>query len=329
MKKLFVILALLTALLVIVSCDSSIDHDNFIPIVGPTDDPKNLPLTLEFRGKGKLYLQLEEEQYYQEFTGAYYELNGGERTEFKLGDTIEVSKGDIVTLYRRFLHIPGFGYCPLISIQCTADCFIYGNITSMIYVDKLTEYVAEKDACKFLFKGNTHIKLRNSSDFILSPTTLEESCYEGMFMNCTGLDKAPVLSSNTLAPYCYKSMFEGCVNLKEAPALPAHTKLEKFCYWNMFKGCSSLEKAPELPAEKLAEGCYNYMFYNCSKLNSISCNAKDITEHELEIGTYTLGWIDGVSSSGVFYRNADCDVWKVCETQKSGIPSGWTVKDNQ
>ena len=41
----------------------------------------------------------------------------------------------------------------------------------------------------------------------------------------------------------------------------------------MFYKCSSLTNAPKLPATTLAEYCYDYMFYDCSKLKEIYCNA--------------------------------------------------------
>ena len=34
----------------------------------------------------------------------------------------------------------------------------------------------------------------------------------------------------------------------------------------MFRGCTSLTTAPELPATTLADGCYYYMFRDCTKI---------------------------------------------------------------
>ena len=38
----------------------------------------------------------------------------------------------------------------------------------------------------------------------------------------------------------------------------------------MFRNCTSLTTAPELPATTLAESCYSYMFYGCTKLESVT-----------------------------------------------------------
>ena len=44
----------------------------------------------------------------------------------------------------------------------------------------------------------------------------------------------------------------------------------------MFNGCTSLTTAPELKAETLANSCYNSMFYNCIKLESVTMLATDV-----------------------------------------------------
>ena len=90
-------------------------------------------------------------------------------------------------------------------------------------------------------------------------------CFEGLFLKCTSLTKAPALPATELAGECYYRMFEGCTSLKEAPALPA-TTLAESCYENMFKGCTSLTQAPKLPATTLAEECYVRMFLGCASL---------------------------------------------------------------
>ena len=45
----------------------------------------------------------------------------------------------------------------------------------------------------------------------------------------------------------------------------------------MFRNCTSLTTAPELPATTLAESCYSYMFYGCTKLESVTMLATDVS----------------------------------------------------
>ena len=46
------------------------------------------------------------------------------------------------------------------------------------------------------------------------------------------------------------------------------TQNARFC--SLFDGCSVLTSAPELPATKLAGNCYEYMFYGCTKLSTVT-----------------------------------------------------------
>ena len=58
----------------------------------------------------------------------------------------------------------------------------------------------------------------------------------------------------------------GIVNAKDL-SLPA-TTLTEGCYSYMFDDCTSLTAAPELPATALAQYCYSAMFYNCTSLTT-------------------------------------------------------------
>ena len=151
----------------------------------------------------------------------------------------------------------------------------------------------------------------------LPAETLADFCYSEMFSGCTGLTAAPALPALTLADGCYKEMFNGCTELTSAPELPAMT-LAEVCYWNMFVGCTGLTASPVLGAPVLVKRCYETMFANCSKLNTITCLATNKgAENALS------NWVDGVASSGTFYK-ASAATW---ETGDSGIPSGWTTAD--
>ena len=57
------------------------------------------------------------------------------------------------------------------------------------------------------------------------------------------------------------------------------------------------------------------MFYNCSKLNSITCYATtNITTTNLN------NWVRGVSGTGTFRSSSSS--WP---TGDSGIPTGWSI----
>jgi hypothetical protein len=86
----------------------------------------------------------------------------------------------------------------------------------------------------------------------------------------------------------------------------------------MFQDCNSITTAPDLPATALADGCYKYMFYNCSSLNYI--DAAFVTSPNVN---YTYKWVENVASSGTFVKNPNAtwpDIWSA-----NCIPNGWTI----
>lgn len=125
----------------------------------------------------------------------------------------------------------------------------------------------------------------------------------------------------SVAPFAFQALFQNCVYLTFAEnlILPA-LNLGNTCYNIMFQGCLGLTTAPKLPATTLFSNCYRGMFRNCTNLNSITCLAIDISASYC-----TNSWVEGVSSTGTFVKNAAMNDWT---TGSSGIPNGWTVIDN-
>ena len=121
------------------------------------------------------------------------------------------------------------------------------------------------------------------------------------------------LIQTPLAISCYYQMFRGCTGLTSAPELPA-TTLAISCYYQMFSGCTGLTSAPELPATTLANICYHLMFNGCTRLSAIKV-------HFTSWGQYTTNWVNGVSTSGTFYKPS-----ALAKSYGTGkIPTGWTV----
>ena len=210
------------------------------------------PLTIEFINAGTITIT-------NPWSSLEYSKNDGEH--IKYSRTISVEAGDKISLYAKKSSNTSKVH---MNISCSSDCYLYGNIRSLIIEqEQLTEY-----AFSHLFGGNTYIKSNNEKKLTLPARTLADYCYYYMFYGCTNLTEAPALPATTLASFCYRSMFEGCTNLLEAPSLPAIT-LADSCYGGMFEECSSLTKAPLLPATKLADSCYNFMFYGCTNLTEV------------------------------------------------------------
>ena len=99
--------------------------------------------------------------------------------------------------------------------ECTDDCYVYGNVMSLISAtdyDHVTE-LTDDHTFRELFKDNTFIRNHPEKELLLPATTLTANCYRSMFEGCTALTKAPVLPAAELRQNCYQSRFEGCINL--------------------------------------------------------------------------------------------------------------------
>ena len=155
------------------------------------------------------------------------------------------------------------------NIQFDKDCYVYGNIMSLITstgYSTATTLTGSNSFCK-LFYDNIRLKSHATKQLLLPATTLAPSCYHGMFSRCTSLTTAPDLPATTLTAYCYAAMFNSCWLLTSPPTLPAETLAED-CYKSMFSDCICLTSAPTLPATTLAEWCYSSMFSGCTSLTT-------------------------------------------------------------
>ena len=256
-----------------------------------------------------------------------------------IGDKVSF-RGDNAT------YATGSGSDQYSKFSCNADCYIYGNVMSLIsstgYAEA-NELTGNYAFCQ-LFLNNTNIVNHPSKTLVLPATKLANHCYDQMFRACTSLTMAPELPATELKTYCYYGMFYGCTYLTTAPALPAMTlanncysymfkncesliaapalpatTLADKCYNNMFSGCTSLTTAPALPATMLKDLCYYQMFNNCHNLNNVTCLATNISA-----SSCTTHWLDGVALDGTL--NVAAGMRSTWSTSGS-VPAGWTIVD--
>ena len=199
------------------------------------------------------------------------------------------------------------------TISCTADCYVYGNIMSLI--DKTgfaTNKVLPTGTYTFynLFKDNTHLKNHPNAAYTLElpATTLKEYCYCNMFFGCAALVTPPALPATKLENSCYNAMFRSCFSMVTPPALPA-TELKNNCYQSMFDDCASLETTPRLPATELKKGCYNAMFKGCTSLKEawVKANVK-VGAPDDECDMMFYGCTN--ASTSKFYTDGTWSDWK-------------------
>lgn len=289
-----------------------------------------------------------------------YSLNGGAWTEYASGTGITLTNvGDKVSFRGNNVRYASGDIRDYYSyFSCDEDCYIYGNVMSLVNKDDFATNTNPTLTGTYTFchlfgnfdsstnqnAPNPHLYNHSSKTLVLPATTLASSCYNLMFSGCTSLTTAPALPATTLRQFCYYKMFEGCTSLTTVPStLPATTlfdhcygcmfqgctrlttaptlpatTLATRCYWNMFKGCTSLTTAPQLLASTLTDNCYRSMFEGCSNLNNVTCLATNISASD-----YTTDWLSGVAATGTFTK-ASGITWP---SGASGIPSGWTVQN--
>ena len=196
--------------------------------------------------------------------------------------------------------------------------YMFVSCTSLIAAPELPAATLANYCYYRMFENCTSL---TTAPKTLPATRCPSYCYCSMFNGCNSLTTAPELPATTIYGGCYNTMFLGCTSLKTVPKTLPATTLAVSCYGSMFEKCTSLTTAPELPATTLVNNCYTHMFYKCSKLNYIK--ALFTTDPVSDIYQYIPNWVDGVSSTGTFVKNADA-TWEV--TGPSGIPTGWNVK---
>lgn len=209
------------------------------------------------------------------------------------------------------------------SISCTADCYVYGNIMSLI--DKTgfaTNKVLPTGTYTFynLFKDNTHLKNHPNAAYTLElpATTLAEYCYRSMFSGCKALVTPPALPATKLENSCYNAMFRSCSSMVTPPALPA-TELKNNCYQSMFDNCKSLETTPRLPATELKKGCYYSMFEGCTSLKEAWVKADYKAGNP---GNECQYMFDGCKSGGILHTASTSTAW----APGTAMPSDWTIE---
>lgn len=300
-------------------------------------DMKKTPLTLKAKTAGTIVVE-------NPPVGMQYSKNGGATKWPVTSEPINVAIGDEVQFFGDGTSITSYGSNYVSITNGTADCYIYGNIMSLVDEENFATAttLTGNDAFYNLFPYNSHLYNHDTYELVLPATTLVDNCYASMFSGCTNLTTAPELPATTLAEACYSymlsgctslttapelpattladncyaSMFTGCTNLTTAPALPA-TSLADGCYYGMFAGCENLTTAPMLPATTLADYCYGYMFLGCKNLNSVTCLATDIS------ADWALdNWLSGVAATGTFTKAPGMSGWGAGD-----IPSGWATKD--
>ena len=117
---------------------------------------------------------------------------------------------------------------------------------------------------KLLIKGDSALGSSNRENTIHLTKNFN---VEGNIMSL--LYKDDFIDKTSINSHAFRALFENNPNLISAEnlVLPA-TILANGCYEYMFKDCTNLINTPILPATTLAETCYLAMFYGCTSLTT-------------------------------------------------------------
>jgi len=203
-------------------------------------DPYSTPLTLEAMEAGAV-VKFENES----GKSVTYRVNGGtpqiiEDEDYEnitlanVGDKVEFY-GDVSSYTTGSRDDPEESH-----ILCSKDCYVYGNIMSLIksvgFENETT--LTGKYTFRELFSGNTHIKNKTGYELLLPATTLAWRSYYRMFKGCTGLTSTPILPATTLTEQCYFFMFSGCTNLNKVTCLATDISASS-CTMNWLEGVAT------------------------------------------------------------------------------------------
>lgn len=179
-----------------------------------------------------------------------------------------------------------------------------------------------------MFRGCS--SLVTPPSFTQSPLTLDgRETMGGMFRECSSLTAAPsfeISSFGSTSVYSCLNMFYGCTSLVNASNIVLNAaNLADGCFKYMFYNCSALTAAPEIQATAFSgsvnhNGCLAYMFLNCSSLANIKVAFTSWTASGSS-DIYSTGWVSGVAQSGVF----ECPSALPVIVDIDHIPTGWRV----
>ena len=224
-SKAAIIILMIAMTFTVASCSNASNEASSSGSKGTTQPAidKETPLTLEFIDDGEITIT-------DPWSTLKYSKNGGLPTALE-GSSISVKKDDKIAFYAVESETT---HGKPMKINCSSDCYIYGNIMSLVTLDNsgswnpfavtLTQdyaftnlFYAEMDPCTGWYSDS--LQNHPSKKLYLPATTLTQACYRGMFRNNSGITKTPDLPAPVLVQECYSYMFYDCNNIREIKCL--------------------------------------------------------------------------------------------------------------
>lgn len=175
-----------------ISADQFLES-GFALTVNEAFNPYETPLTLEAITEGTIAITSPK-------SGMQYTLNGGAKTV--VSTSITVAAGDKVAFYGNGTSIISYDGTNITG--GTADCYVYGNIMSLVNETGFSAATILTGAQAFrqLFKDNNQLYNHAAKTLVLPATTLTKNCYYQMFYGCTNLSNVKCLAIDKSASNC-------------------------------------------------------------------------------------------------------------------------------
>ena len=152
--------------------------------------------------------------------------------------------------------------------------FSHSTIKSIVGMFNIALYIVGDHGCSHMFDGCTHLTFSNSLQTARTSTDDEGETY--LYFEESDFNMIR-LNATRLGPFCYEYMFANCTNLSGLTGLYLKygdryrvysVKLEngKTHFFGSYDHVYVLPHL-NLPATELSEGCYYYMFMNCTNLD--------------------------------------------------------------
>ena len=149
-------------------------------------------------------------------SGTTSSLNAGDKVYLRGTNTTYTIKGEVQDV------------CSHIS--CDKPCYVYGNFMSLIGSNDFSS--STYSPFGELFSANANIRNHPYKDMVLPATTLPNYCYYGMFRNCTGLGRSPIMAeASGFGKKCYVDMFIRCSGLYYVTCYSSPAVFDYFNPW--------------------------------------------------------------------------------------------------
>lgn len=169
-----------------------------------------------------------------------YRINNGEWqsiTSSTGGTSFNVNTGDRVLFRSTNSRLGSLPLSYNTFGDSTAVFEVYGNLFSMIYGDNFRGQTTVENQYEFnrLFAG---AKITSAENLIIPATTIAMHCFTSMFEGCTLMTKAPSLLATTMENSCCNEMFKDCSSLSYIRCLAGDISAS-YCTYNWVSGVAA------------------------------------------------------------------------------------------